>query len=395
MTQATASRAATATRRTRRVLLLAALSLLAGLVAWRSLRAPSIRHETVVLARGDLEDSVTALGSLQPHDYVDVGAQASGQIQRLHITPGSVVKKGDLLAEIDPRLQQAAVDASRAALAELNALLAEQQAQVELTRHQHRRREILVASGAVNEEELQTHLAALRAAEARVASIEARLAQARSTLSANEAELGYTRIYAPMDGTVVSVDAREGQTLNASQQAPVILRIADLSTMTVWSEVSEADVIAVEPGMPVYFNTLGSNRRWHSTVRQILPAPVSAPGSTAGSAAPGNGKVVLYTVLFDIENTDGQLLPQMTAQVFFVTASAKDAIIAPLAALTKQDDGAYAARVLDATGLVERRTVRLGARDRLRAEVLSGLTEGDRLIVAEIAPEPRHRLFRW
>jgi membrane fusion protein, macrolide-specific efflux system len=388
--------AASDSRRPRLFLSLATL-VVAGLVAWVFTRAPAPAYETALVRRGDLENNVTALGSLQPRDYVDVGAQASGQIQRLHVAAGDVVKKGALLAEIDPRIQQSAVDAGRASLADLTAKLSEQEAQLELALHQHTRRAKLASAGVAHDEELQIAHAALRAASARADSLKAQLAQARSTLESAEAQLGYTRIYAPMDGTVTALDAREGQTLNATQQAPVILRIANLATMTVWTEVSEADVNQVKPGMPVYFTTLGvPDRRWTGTVRQILPAPVTAAAQGQG-AAPSAGKVVLYTVLFDIENTGGELLPQMTAQVFFVASSAHAALLAPLAGLHPDEarDKVFNARILDSAGRVSLRTVRLGLRDRLQGEVLSGLSEGDRLIVSETAASPARRLFRW
>src|SRR5690606_19731908 len=153
--------------------------------------------------------------------------------------------------------------------------------------------------------------------------LRAQIDQTQASQRAEEARLGYTRIYASMAGTVVSVEAREGQTLNATYQTPNILRIADLSGMTVWTEVSEADVRRVKAGMPVFFTTLGGSdemaRRWESTVRQVLPTPPVAPASEGG-AAPAATKAVVYTVLFDVDNTDGELMPQMTAQVAFITA---------------------------------------------------------------------------
>src|SRR5690606_5199909 len=142
-------------------------------------------------------------------------------------------------------------------------------------------------------------------------TLSAEVLQAESNLKANETTLGYTRIYAPMDGTIMSLQARQGQTLNANQQAPIILRIGDLSTMTVWTQVSEADVAQLKPGMPAYFTTLGSGKqRWTGRLQQILPTPEIL------------NNVVLYTALFDADNRDQQLLPQMTAQVFFVQDAA-------------------------------------------------------------------------
>src|SRR5690606_31620132 len=148
---------------------------------------------------------------------------------------------------------------------------------------QHMRQLHMARDGATRLEAVQEAEAALASASARIDNLRAQIAYMQATLKADEVRLGYTRIYAPMAGTVVSIDAREGQTLNATYQTPNIMRIADLSGMTVWTDVSEADVSRVKPGMPVYFTTLGSQgadvaRRWESVVRQILPAPPRPEG---------------------------------------------------------------------------------------------------------------------
>ncbi len=355
---------------------------------------PATAVDTVAVSRATVESSVTALGTLQPRRYVDVGAQVSGQILRLQVQPGDVVVKGQLLVEIDPSVQRATVDAGRASLAGLRAQLAEQRAQHRLAGQQHARQRRMAADGATREEDVQGAEAALASAAARIDNLAAQIAQTQATLKADEARLGYTRIYAPMAGTVVSVEAREGQTLNATYQTPNVLRIADLSSMTVWSEVSEADVRRVKAGMPVYFTTLGADqRRWQGTVRQLLPAPPTpapkAGGSESGTTPSAVGsKVVVYTALFDVDNADGALMPQMTAQVAFVEAAARDAAVVPAAALVPVSGGAgdrFTARVLRADGTVETRQVRIGVRNRVMAQVLEGVQVGDRIVTGSAA----------
>ncbi|MFC4344045.1 efflux RND transporter periplasmic adaptor subunit [Cupriavidus numazuensis] len=356
------------------------------------MRRPAQDMHTVQVARATIESSVTALGTLQPRRYVDVGAQVSGQIFRLLVQPGDVVKEGQLLVEIDPSVQQATVDAGRASLAALRAQLADQRAQHRLAGQQHARQRRMAADEATREEDVQGAEAALASAAARIDHIQAQIAQTQATLKADEARLGYTRIYAPMAGTVVSVDARQGQTLNATYQTPNVLRIADLGTMTVWSEVSEADVRRVRPGMPVYFTTLGGEtRRWQGKVRQVLPAPPTPADKTGseGAATPASAasKVIVYTALFDVENADGELMPQMTAQVSFIEASARDVVTVPLASLTANGErGHFTARVLRADGEVETRRVKVGVRNRFSAQVLEGLQPGER-VVADSATE--------
>ncbi|BBH45241.1 efflux RND transporter periplasmic adaptor subunit [Pseudomonas sp. KU43P] len=378
---------------TRRRILLGSLGLLAAgsLLAWKALPFDALPVSTVAVARGDIESSVTALGTLQPRRYVDVGAQASGQIRTLHVEAGDEVRKGQLLVEIDPSTQQARLDAGRFSIDNLKAQLAEQQAQYLLAQQQHKRQHELAAAGATRAEDLQAADAQLKVTQARIDMYQAQIRQAQANLRSDEAELGYTRIYAPMDGTVVAVDAREGQTLNAQQQTPLILRIAKLSPMTVWAQVSEADIGKVKPGMTAYFTTLaGGKRRWNSTVRQILPIPpkplahASQGGGSPLSASAGStaSQVVQYTVLLDVDNPDGALMADMTTQVFFVAGQASQVLTVPLAALDDgASDGQRLAQVLGKDGKVEQRQVRTGLSDRLRVQILDGLDEGERLVI--------------
>ncbi|MFJ2986106.1 MULTISPECIES: efflux RND transporter periplasmic adaptor subunit [unclassified Pseudomonas] len=379
----------------RRRLALAGLGLLSlgSLLAWKALPFGTLPVNTVTVTRADIESSVTALGTLQPRRYVDVGAQASGQIRTLHVEAGDPVRKGQLLVEIDPSTQQARLDAGRFSIDNLKAQLAEQHAQFQLARQQLKRQRALAAAGATRAEDVQAADAQLKVTQARIAMFQAQIRQAQASLRSDEAELGYTRIYAPMDGTVVAVDAREGQTLNAQQQTPLILRIAKLSPMTVWAQVSEADIGKVKPGMTAYFTTLaGGKRRWASTVRQILPIPpkpleqTSRGGGSPVSATSGatGSQVVQYTVLLDVDNPDGALMAEMTTQVFFVAGKASQVLSVPLAALDERG-GQRLAQVLDADGKVQQRQVRTGLSDRLRVQVLDGLSEGERLVIGASA----------
>lgn len=372
---------------------------LLAIAAW-ALRSDQAALETVTVGRGDIQNSVTAVGTLQPRRYVDVGVQVSGQIRKIHVQPGDTVEQNKLLAEIDPSVAQAKVDAGRAALAGLQAQLTEQEALLDLARQQASRQERMAAEGSTREEDVQIAQATLRTALARIDNLKAQIQQTQSTLKGDEAQLGYTRIFAPMAGTVVSLDAREGQTLNATQQAPLILRIADLTAMTVWAEVSEADIKRVKPGMRVYFSTLGmENRTWEGEVRQILPSPpgTATQGAQAATTTPATGKVVLYTVLFDVENKDGELMPQMTAQVFFVVAQASNVVTVPMAALQPihNSPSMYLARVRGADGAVVSHEVKIGATDRLTGEVLSGLSEGDELVLGVAEKPVKARWFKW
>ncbi|MER2554568.1 MAG: efflux RND transporter periplasmic adaptor subunit, partial [Thauera sp.] len=287
-------------------------------------RDPLATYQFTSVQRGDIEDVVTATGTLQPRDFVDVGAQVSGQLRKIHVEVGDTVDAGQLLAEIDPTVYRARVDGSRAQLKNLRAQLRDREAQLDLAHIQLRRQRALMAEDATTKESLQTADASAKSAAAQLEALRAQIEQIESTLRADEANLQYARILSPMRGTVVSITARQGQTLNTNQQAPVVMRIADLSTMTVQTQVSEADVSRLKLGMEAYFTTLGgSGKRWQGSLEKVEPTPTVT------------NNVVLYNALFNVPNPDGRLMTQMTAQVFFVVAQAKGALLVPMAALTQ------------------------------------------------------------
>jgi macrolide-specific efflux system membrane fusion protein len=280
---------------------------------------------TATVQRGDIEDQVSATGSLQPRDYVDVGAQVSGQLRRIHVEVGSEVKEGDLLAEIDAETSQARVDASRAQLRSQQAQMAERELTLSKAERDLQRQKNLMVEEATTAETLQNADTAVKTARVQIQSLKASMEQLQASMRVEEANLKFTKIFAPMAGTVVSITARQGQTLNTNQSAPTILRIADLSVMTVQTQVSEADVSKLRGGMPVYFTTLGGQgRRWYGELKKIEPTPTVT------------NNVVLYNALFEVPNSNRSLMTQMTAQVFFVVAEAKDVLVVPMSALTIQ-----------------------------------------------------------
>lgn len=297
----------------------------AGWRHWQGQRADLSQYQLAKVQRADIEDLVTATGSLQPREYVDVGAQVSGQLRKIHVEIGSVVQAGDLLAEIDPTVYRANVDARRAQLRNLRATLVERESQLLLAQQQQTRQQGLIAGDATTQEAVQQADAAVRSARAQIEALQAQIEQSESTLRADEANLNYANIYSPMAGVVVSITARQGQTINATQQAPIILRVADLSSMTVQTQVSEADIGQLRPDMDAYFTTLGNRgRRWWGKLRKVEPTPTVT------------NNVVLYNALFDVVNDQRNLLPQMTAQVFFVAAKAENVLVVPASAVTVQ-----------------------------------------------------------
>ncbi|ANE57806.1 efflux transporter periplasmic adaptor subunit [Methylomonas sp. DH-1] len=330
--------------------------------------------ETVSVSLGDIEENVTAQGKLEPKEYVDVGAQVTGQLQKIYVKIGDDVRAGQLLAQIDPRIYAARVAADEANIKNLQAQLAGQQAQVVFAQQQYDRNRELLQSQGVSVQDFQNSEFTLKNAKATAAAIQAQIEQVESTLNGDKTNLGFTKIFASMDGTMVDQKAREGQTLNANQTTPTILQLAKLDTMTVRAQVAEADVMRLSRDMAVYFTTLGSGeRRWQGKVRQILPTPEVI------------NNVVLYNVLVDVDNRDRQLMTGMSTQMFFVLGKAEQVPLLPVNALGQrlrgEDQGrgqAYKVKLVSGAD-VQEKTVHIGLRTRRFAQVLDGLALGDRV----------------
>ena len=333
-----------------------------------------VLYSTAAVERGDIESTVVAAGILQPIQYVDVGAQTSGKLKSLKVQRGDRVEKDQLLAEIDPVLADTALTAANATLENMTSQRTLKQAQLALTKVLRDRNEELFTQTIISRNDRDVTRTNYDVAAADVAALSAQMKQAAAAVDTAKANLGYTKITAPMAGEVVSITMLEGQTLNANQQAPTILRIADLSTMTVWAQVSEADITRVKLGQDVYFTVLGGPRRWNGKIRQILPSPELI------------NNVVFYDVLFDIPNPERALDIQMTAQVFIVLAQAKGVLLVPAAAIGNAGEGTAAnVQVLKADGSVERRAIQIGIKSELSAEVTDGLQEKEQVIIGTTA----------
>lgn len=299
------------------------------LVAWFALpdaeEAPQT-PATVPVIRGDIVSAVAASGTLEAGSSVDIGAQVSGQLNRLHVKLGDVVSKGDLLAEIDSFIQSQRVSSQEASLEALEANTDSQIASLELSRADLERQKRLMEARATTEVEFDRAELSLAQSEAALTRHYLQIDQSRASLEEAKALLDYTRITAPADGTIVNVLAQEGQTLNAMQTTPLIMQIGDLSTIRVIANIPEADVARLSSGMEAYFTTVsGGARRWNARLLEISPIP------RAGS---GMGGLTYFDALLEVDNADGALLPGMGAKVFFLTGSARDVLKVPLGALT-------------------------------------------------------------
>ncbi|WAJ70283.1 efflux RND transporter periplasmic adaptor subunit [Catenovulum adriaticum] len=319
---------------------------------------------------GSIENSIVATGTLEPKHYVEVGAQVSGQVEHIHVEEGQNVKAGELLVEIDATVFETQLKKAEAALESKKAQLNQLRAELELAELRAKRNEQLYKQQAVSEDTLFSSKTNVKVLKSRIETSIAQIKADQAGVEGDRARLGYAKIYAPISGTIASIQVREGQTLNSNQNAPLLLKISDLSTMTLRAEVSEADVTKLFKGMSVYFSTLGDLKNyWHTQVRQVLPTPRVV------------NDVVLYQALMDIENNNRRLMDSMTTQVFFVVEKAEDVMVVPLSAIRNTPRGSMAL-VKTETG-IERVNVQTGVKNRTQVEILSGLNVGQQVIVGQ------------
>lgn len=412
-----------------------------ALLAWWFLKPkeelPS--YITSQVERGDIENSVIATGLLEATKIVSVGAQASGQLKKMYVELGDEVKQGQLIAQINSVTQENEIQTAQASIKNQQAQLAVRQATLAQVQAEYNRQKNMYAQDATSKAELESALASYKTAQAEIVALNAQIEQSRLTLATAQEELGYTRIVAPMDGTVVAIVTEEGQTVNANQSAPTIVKLAKLDTMTVNAEISEADVMKVEKGQSVYFTTLGdSEKKYYATLRQIEPAPESISNDSSSSSSSSSSEAIYYNALFDVPNEDGKLRINMTTQVSIIIDQAKNVLTIPSSALqtkstntkgsssnsntnnntsgqsntkernsTKDTNAQRPARleltdaeqalieqgkatramvrVLQADGTAKPTPVLVGLNNRVTAQVLKGLKEGDEVVISDSA----------
>ena len=414
-----------------KIMLAIVCTLAVALTAWYFFKPKQEQPQyiTAEVSRADLENSVLATGVLEAAKMVSVGAQVSGQVKKMHVALGDQVKQGQLIAQIDSVRQENDLKTAEASIKNQQAQLTVKQANLSKVEAEYKRQQAMYAQDATSRAELEAALAGYKTAQAEIASINAQIEQSRLTLATAKEDLGYTRIIAPMDGTIVAIVTEEGQTVNANQSAPTIVKLAKLNTMTVKAEISEADVMKVSEGQTVYFTTLGNSEKKHyAKLRQVEPAPSSINNETSSNTSSSSSTAVYYNALFDVPNEDGKLRIDMTAQVYIILDEARNVLTVPAAAVqasnrrsksganagsTEQQprgegDAAQASRpqhlqltaaekalveqgkasvatvrVVQADGTAKPQPVLLGLNNRVTVQVLRGLKQGEKVVIAD------------
>ncbi|NPD14783.1 efflux RND transporter periplasmic adaptor subunit [Xinfangfangia sp. D13-10-4-6] len=370
----------------RRSLLIVLFLLASGGLAWAGWRASqsgqaeALAPETVAVRKGAIRQTVRATGVIEAASLVSVGAQVGGQIQSLPVQLGQQLAAGDLVAQIDPEEQQTDLLRAEASLAQIEAQILALKANISEADKALTRQRQLSERGLATLKDLEPAEAQLDVTRANLKSAEAQRNQAELSVQSARIALERTRITAPAAGTVVAVVSREGQTLNANQSSPTVIKLADLNTMVVTTEISEADVIHIRPGQKASFTLAGApDMRFEAVLRGVEPAPASI--ATADKV--DTGKAIYYNALLDVPNPEGLLRIGMSAEVSIELASADDALLIPASALIRDQEGRAAVEIwLPARATTERRAIETGIITTHDISVLSGLAEGDLIVTS-------------
>lgn len=343
----------------------------------------TITYITQPVRRQNVEKVVNATGEVKAVDLVTVGAQVSGKIEKLYVSIGQTVKMGDMIAEIDSTTQQNDVDIAKAKMSSYQAQLKAAKTSLKIAKKQYLRMQNLKKQNAASTEDLENAEDSYEAAMSKVAEIEASLKETEISLSTAETNLGYTKITAPLDGTIVSVPVKVGQTINAAMDTPTIVQIADLNQMEIYIEISEGDIGNIKPGVKVTYSVLADmNKVYETTLKSIDPALTLLTDDQYTEVVDSSEAIYFYGRLV-VPNADGKLRIGMTTQNVIYVESAEDVLTVPAMALKGDVDGKYV-EVRTAEG-VERRPVITGVSDDLNVEIKKGVSEGEEVVIAKMS----------
>jgi macrolide-specific efflux system membrane fusion protein len=366
------------------LLLILAAAVGYGIYDYFKPQAPS--YMTVHSEKRDINKQVFATGVISGMTEVDVGAQVSGQILKLHVETGDEVKQGDLLCEIDPSTQETALKKANAKLLSINAQIKAKQAEIKKLQLEYERQRNLRKANASSKQDFEAAEASLTIAKAELEELNSSYAQGQLDVDDAKTNLGYTKILAPIDGTVYATVVSEGQTVNANQTTPTILRLATMDHMKVETEISEADVVNVAPGMECTFTVLGlPHRNFTGVLGRIAPAPSSyesSSNSNSSSSSSSSSEAIYYNSDIEVENLDRVLRIDMTADVVINVVSKKQVQALAITALRSEGNDSATVYVLE-NGKVVEKELKVGIRDSQYVEIVSGLSPEDKVVIGD------------
>lgn len=333
----------------------------------------------------DIMQTVNATGEIAAAQLVDVGAQASGQIKKLYVKLGQQVKKGDLIADIDSTTQLNTLNTNKAKLDTYRAQLVSAQIALKMKQRAFDRERALMGQDATSKADFDNAQDNLAAARANVAELKSQIRQTQIAINTSEADLGYTRITAPMDGTVVSIPVEEGQTVNSSQNTPTIVQLADLSKMLNKMQIAEGDMSKVKAGMHLTFTTLADNNKVRkATLEAVDPGLTKMSQGSYDTSTDTTDTAIYYYARALVPNDDGTLHIGMTTQNNIFVKSVKNVLTVSNQAI-RHNRGKKVVKVLGDNQQVQEKQIETGITDGMRTEVKSGLKEGDRVVLSALS----------
>lgn len=342
-----------------------------------------VSYITEDVRRQNLEKVVNATGEVRAINLVTVGAQVSGKIEKLYVSVGQEVKNGDLIAEIDSTTQQNEVDINKAKLNSYEAQLTAAKTSLEVAEKQYKRMQTLKKRNAASDEDLENALDTYETAKSKVVEIDALIKETKISLSTAETNLGYTRITAPLDGTIVSVPVKQGQTVNAAMNTPTIVQVADLSNMEILIEISEGDINNVKPGIKVIYSVLADLDNVHETTLKSIDPGLTLLTNGEYTEVVDSSEAIYYYGRLIVPNETGSLRIGMTTQNVLYVENAENVLVVPVMAIKGGDKEKYV-EILTKAG-IERKPIETGVSDGMHIEVKSGLSEGDKVIIARLS----------
>lgn len=370
--------------RKKRILIYVLLIVCGGIAVWFYQNSgDNISYITEDVYRRDVQKVVNATGEVRAIDLVTIGAQVSGKIEHLHVKVGQEVKKGDLIAEIDSTTQQNEVDINKSRLDSYQAQLAAAKVSLGVAEKQYKRMQKLKKGNAASEEDLENALDTYETAKSRVVELESSIKETEISLSTAETNLGYTKITAPLDGTVVSVPVKEGQTINAAMNTPTIVQVANLDNMEIVIEISEGDIGNIKPGVKVTYSILADLNKIYETTLQSIDPGLTLLTNGEYTEVVDSSEAIYYYGRLIVPNEDGILRIGMTTQNVIYVESAENVLTVPVVAVKEAGDKEFV-EILTKKG-VERRDITTGVSDGLNVEVKSGISEGEKVILAKMS----------
>lgn len=365
------------------------LLIIALLAYWITQKKNSVTYMTEKARIGNIRHAVEATGEISAVNLVTVGAQVGGQIKKLHVVLGQEVKQGQMIAEIDSTTQENLLRTDKLRLESYKSQLAARKTALEVAKRAYERERKLIRTDATSKENLDNARDAYAIAKANVDETTSLIKQTLLAINTDETNLGYTKIRAPLDGTVVSVPVEEGQTVNANQTTPTIIKIANLNDMEIDIQISEGDITKVKQGMPVDYTILSEpNTVFHATLDSIDPGLTtlsdgSYDKSSSSSSSSSSTSAVYYYGKSFVNNPDGKLRIGMMTQCTILVANAENVLLVPSIAINS-NGGKHTIRILKNNDQVEKREIKIGITDGVYTEVLSGVSEGEEVISSEV-----------